>query len=442
MRLESQEQKARIRLPYNPTPWQRKVLKDDHRFKVVVAGARSGKTILALLKLILSASLKENSVNWYVAPTFGMAKTIAWGELKHMIDGFWEYNLIRKINDSELLVDLINNSSIQLKSSDSPDSLRGVGLDSLVLDEYASMRKEVWEEVLRPRVIDRKGEALFIGTPQGYGHFYDLYKMEFKEPDFWKSFHFKTIDNPHIDKKEIKQAKKDMDPKAFKQEFEASFETFGGQVFPSFSRDEFVKDFKFQKDHWEFYLGMDFGWSSPTAALFIQVNPADDNVYIFDEIGVTETTIHEMAKLIRAKNYRHWSYQALFSREYGPEPTADPDKIFCDPAGDARSEALGTSSARELRELGFHVSYKNNRPGIIAEGLGIIRKWMLNKKLWIHPRCINLTQAFEMYRYPEPKHGIQSEAPLKDGISDHWIDALRYFFLNRFPVRRAVVTVL
>lgn len=447
MMTMEQSQKVNIQLPYKPTGWQRRVMKDRHQFIVVVAGARSGKTILALTQLVIKAAMKPNSMNWYVAPTYGMAKQIAWEELKRILDSFWEWGLVYKINDSELLINFANNSTIQLKSADNPDSLRGVGLDFLVLDEYAMMKKEVWNEVLRPRVVDKNGEALFTGTPKGYNHFYDLYQMELKESGYWKSYHFKTTDNPYVSKHEVKKAKKDMDERAFKQEFEASFETFGGQVFSDFDRKRHAsKKFKFD-NNLEFYLGMDFGWSSPTAILFIQVN-ADEDVFIFDEIKAVQTPISEIAKAIRDKNYEHLHYvnmgdiSSFEERRKALEPTIDPSIIYCDPAGESRSEAIGTSSVAELRKMGFYVKYKKNYPGIIQEGLNLIRKWLQNGKLFIHPKCINLIQALEMYRYPEPKGDIQSELPLKDGISDHWVDSLRYAFINQFSLKRSIISVL
>ena len=429
MATTEESQQIQINLPYDPTPWQWKVLEDEHKFVVVVAGARSGKTVLALEKLIIKASMKPRSTNWYVAPTYGMAKFIAWEELKRMIEPFREHGLIAKINESELMIMFVDGTIIQLKGADKPDSLRGVGLDFLVLDEYATMRKEVWNEVLRPRTVDKNGSVLFIGTPKGYNHFHDLYQMELNQSKYWKSYHFKTIDNPYIPKEEIEQARRDMDPRAFRQEFEASFETFGGQVFTSFSREKHVKEFKFRNDL-EFSLGVDFGWASPTAALFNQVD-VDDNVFIFDEIRAVESTMREVGSEIRKKGYkRSWTYPQI-------KATIDPDVIYCDPAGDSRNEAMGTSSVKELQKIGFRVIYKKSYPGSIVDGVNVIRKWLNNGKLIIHPRCVNLIQAVEMYRYPEPKGDIKSEIPLKDGISDHWIDALRYFFMNRFPVKSA-----
>jgi phage terminase large subunit len=420
-----------------PTTWQTHVLEDEHQFKVICAGRRTGKTLLALMDCLMTATTIDGANCWYVAPTYGMAKSIAWGELKAMVEPFRPTHLIEKISESELQIKFRNGSMIQLKGADYEDSLRGVGLDLAVLDEYAVMKPAVWEEILRPSIIDRNGKALFIFTPKGYNHAHRLYVQETKEPQSWKSYHFQTIDNPHIDKAEIEQARRDMDPRAFRQEFCASFEVFGGQVFSDFDRKKHVADKPIAfVPGTEYALGMDFGWSAPTVVLFINVLPNED-VQVFAELGRRETSMPQIALDIKNRPQPKGMGRDKYKRPFDALPTL----IGCDPAGDARSESLGTSSVQELRNIfGYNVvKYRRNYPGIIQDGINQIRKWLRNGKLKISPQCTNLIQAFEMYRYPDPKGDIQSEQPLKDGISDHWIDALRYFFLNRFPVQTTSV---
>jgi phage terminase large subunit len=354
-----------------------------------------------------------------------MAKSIAWEPLKALMADFRKYGLIQKENDSELLIKFAGRT-IQLKGADEPDSLRGIGPNFLVLDEYAVMKSAVWDEVLRPSVADKSGRAVFISTPKGYNHFHRLYLQGQTEPTIWKSYHFKTSDNPTIPRKEIEQARRDMDTRAFRQEFEASFEVFGGQVFPDFLRERHASKPIAFNELWEYDIGMDFGWAAPTTALLINVDPKD-NVYVFAEYAARETPIQVIAAKLK---------------EIPPKPTHSatliPNMIYCDPAGDSKNEAMGISTVGELRNIfgHSHVQYKKNYPGIIVDGITIMRQWMRNGKLFIDPGCTHLIQALEMYRYPDPKGDIRSEIPLKDGISDHWNDALRYFFLNRFPLQK------
>jgi len=137
---------------------------------------------------------------------------------------------ISKKNEVELSVDLIQGSTITLKGADTPDSLRGVGLNYSILDEYAQMKEEVWDEIIRPMLIDSKGKALFIGTPQGYNHFWKLYNKEKDDTDY-KSFHYRTVDNLAIEgmAEEVEKARLETDPIRFSQEYEANFEALVGR---------------------------------------------------------------------------------------------------------------------------------------------------------------------------------------------------------------------
>jgi hypothetical protein len=150
---------------------QREVFLSPHRFRVLVAGRRFGKTYLANVELLRAASGRGRTA-WYVAPTYRQAKRIAWNRLKELTRPYWA----SKPQESDLRIELARGGTIALRGADSYDSLRGEGLDFVVLDEFASMAPAAWKEVLRPALADRQGGALFIGTPRGYNHFYDLYE--------------------------------------------------------------------------------------------------------------------------------------------------------------------------------------------------------------------------------------------------------------------------
>ena len=162
------------------SPPQQTIADDPHRFKVVVAGRRFGKTHLAINQLCYHARTPEREV-WYCAPTYKQAKMIVWRKLRQrLMDLRW----IEKSNDSELTIRLRNGSTIALKGADNEDSLRGVGLDYLILDEFADIKPEAFYEVLRPTLADREGSAMFIGTPRGIANWaYDLYQMQAEQPD-------------------------------------------------------------------------------------------------------------------------------------------------------------------------------------------------------------------------------------------------------------------
>jgi len=207
--------------------WQQLVYKDPSRFKVVAAGRRTGKSRLAAWMLIISALEHEGGNVFYVAPTQGQARDILWNDLLELGHG-----VISGSHINNLQIKLVNGSVISLKGADRPETMRGVKLRFLVMDEYADMKPEVWEQILRPALADHRGSAMFIGTPMGRNHYYELFKYaELGDDDTYSAWHFTSYDNPKIDPDEINAAKRGMSSYAFRQEFMASFEAQGSEMF-------------------------------------------------------------------------------------------------------------------------------------------------------------------------------------------------------------------
>ena len=208
-------------------PWQTKVFEDPTRFKVVAAGRRTGKSRLAAWMLIINALQSDRGHVFYVAPTQGQARDIMWQTLLEL-----GHDVITGSHINNLQLKLVNGATITLKGADRPETMRGVSLKFLVMDEYADMKPDVWEQVLRPALADQKGHAMFIGTPMGRNHFYELYKYaEIGDDDTYAGWHFTSYDNPLLDPDEINIAKKSMSSYAFRQEFMASFEALGSEMF-------------------------------------------------------------------------------------------------------------------------------------------------------------------------------------------------------------------
>lgn len=208
--------------------WQQNVFKDSHRFKVVAAGRRCGKSRLSAVTLLIEAlNCPEGSAVMYIAPTLGQARTIIW-DLLHDLGR----PVIKSSHINNLEITLVNGRKILVRGADNPDSLRGVSLTYVVLDECAFIKQEIWEKVIRAALSDKKGRALFISTPSGRNWFYDVYKLGKEETDEeWKSWHFTTQDNETIDPKEIEAAKRTLSSFAFKQEYLSSFDTSGSDIF-------------------------------------------------------------------------------------------------------------------------------------------------------------------------------------------------------------------
>ena len=208
--------------------WQKTVFTDKTRFKIVAAGRRCGKSRLSAITLLIEAlNCPEGSSVMYVAPTMGQARSIIW-ELLHDLGR----PVIKSSHVNNLEITLLNGRKILVRGADNPDSLRGVSLTYLVLDECAFIKQDVWEKILRAALSDRKGRALFISTPSGRNWFYDVFNLgQSGEDEEWKSWHFTTQDNETIDPKEIEAAKRTLSSFAFKQEYLSSFDTSGADVF-------------------------------------------------------------------------------------------------------------------------------------------------------------------------------------------------------------------
>jgi predicted phage terminase large subunit-like protein len=219
---------------------QEEIFHDTHRYKVVAAGRRFGKSYLAAIILFVEASKNEIIRSdgakidllleevYYVAPTFEQGKKIMWPLLKEL-----GHELIDQKYENTGTLTLINGRRISIKGADRPDSLRGVGLSYVVLDEYAFMKEEVWETIISPCLTRSEGGALFIGTPDGKNHFYNLFLQGMSDqPEFsdWKSWHFPSTDNIFLNPKEIAHAKDRMSVDRFRQEYEASFESGAGII--------------------------------------------------------------------------------------------------------------------------------------------------------------------------------------------------------------------
>lgn len=236
-------------LNFQLLPWQKDVFEDKTRFKVVAAGRRCGKSRLAATTLLIEGlRCPAGSAVLYVAPTNGQARQIIWNVLldlgREVISG-------SHVNNQDIT--LINGATIYVRGADRPDTLRGVSLTYAVLDEVADIKPEAWEQVIRASLSDKKGRGMFIGTPKGRNWFYDIFKLgQNNEDEDWKSWHFTTKDNPLIDPKEVESAKKTLSTFAFKQEYLASFDNAGSDIF----KEDWIK-YGEEPDYGSYFIAVD-----------------------------------------------------------------------------------------------------------------------------------------------------------------------------------------
>lgn len=229
-------------MEFNLHESQLEIFNDPSRFKVVAAGRRFGKSHYAAVELIIHGLQSTNYAGYdvqdkevyYIAPTFEQGKKIMWPKLKEMAKMESEGGVIRGTVENVATITLINGRRISIRGADRPDTLRGVGLSYVVMDEYAFMKDEVWSMIIRPALADVEGEALFIGTPDGKNHFYDLWndangKLRNKG---WAAWQFESLKNPKLNPDEIHQAitSSNMSVAAARQEFGASFNSGGGII--------------------------------------------------------------------------------------------------------------------------------------------------------------------------------------------------------------------
>ena len=236
-------------LNFSLLPWQQEVFKDQTRFKVVAAGRRCGKSRMAAVTLLIEGlKCPQGSAVLYVSPTMGQSRQIIWDLLLDL-----GREVIQSSHVNNLDITLINGARIYVRGADRPDTLRGVSLTYAVLDEVADIKPEAWEQVIRASLSDKRGRALFIGTPKGRNWFYDTFKLGESEDDpDWKSWHFTTADNPLIDQKEIESAKKTLSSFAFKQEYMASFTNAGSDIF----KEEWIK-YGVEPNYGSYYIAVD-----------------------------------------------------------------------------------------------------------------------------------------------------------------------------------------
>ena len=373
----------------------------NKRFRVLISGRRFGKTYLCITEMMKYAS-KPNQKIWYVAPTFKMAKEIAWSNLKEMLN---QFNWIDDINETTMSIRIRKtNSVISLKGADNYDALRGTGLNFLILDEFADIDKRTWFEVLRASVADTLGDVLMCGTPKGYGNWsYEMY-LKGKQDDNWGSYQYTTIQGGMVSKAEIEQAKQDIDIRTFRQEFEGTFENYAGSVYYNFHPVESVID---RKIDWEkpLHIGMDFN-VDPMSACVTQIEK--DKIYAVDEIIIYSSNTDEMCQEIRD---RYGSKAQIF--------------IYPDPASRQRkTSAGGRTDLSILQNAGFKVKVKHKHPSI-RDRVNAVNAKLKDSKgvrhIFVSKSCKTMIKGLQRQIYKE-----NTNIPDKEQGFDHMNDALGY----------------
>ena len=324
-------------------------------------------------------------------------------------------------------------SELRGKSAEHPSGLIGEGCDLVVVDEASKVPnfKRIWEMYVRPTLSDKKGKCIMISTPDGFSYFYELYLLgqtdknwySFNSPSWYNHYAFPEGEGDE----DLVEARRTLNKDIYKQEYGAEFTALSGRVYDEFDRKLDTGDFPFDPAL-PVTIGVDFGYRMP-ACLFFQSykNPKDGlwHINIIDEIvHQKDLKVTEFAELIKQKRYR-------IVRAFG------------DPAGYQMQSSVGMGEAEIFRQSTnlqiFALRDKTSRS--IASGISHVRNFVCNvngdRRLHIDKKCVNVINDIESYRYADQKEGTDlKEIPLKDGLHDHSMDALRYYFVNQFPIKQ------
>jgi uncharacterized FlaG/YvyC family protein len=392
------------------TPVQKEVSDNPSRFKVIVAGRRWGKTHLSMNEIAKFARYPNKKV-FYVAPTYRQAKQILWDDLKAKL---LACNWARKINESDLTIVLVNGSKIHLRSADNPDSLRGISIDFLVMDEAAMIDFKTWTEVLRPALSDRQGHAMFITTPKGRNWIYDLWTGAHTQEN-WTAFSYTTLDGGNVPPEEIEAAKSELDEKSFRQEYEATFETYAGMIYynwnPGANVDRRPVDDIPRNEI--LHVAMDFN-VTPLVAGIARIT--GNEIHFIDEIVMDGSNTYEMADELNSRypNNRMW--------------------VYPDASGQARKTSSNTSDHNILRQAGMTIKARGINPPVkdrIAAMNASLKSANGEVKLTIDPKCKQIIKCISNQTY---KEGTQ--VPDKTSGLDHMNDAVGYLVHWINPIKR------
>jgi len=385
----------------NLTKPQYQVSSSNKRFRVLVSGRRFGKTYLCITEMMKYATKVKKNI-WYVAPTFKMAREIVWLKLKQMLSDF---NWIETINETNLSIKIRNSGSIiSLKGCENYDSLRGVGIDFLILDEFADIDEKAWTEVLRASVADTQGDVLMCGSPKGFGNWsYRMYEKGKRESQ-WDSFQFTTLQGGMVPAEEIEQAKQDVDIRTFRQEFEGTFENYAGAVYYNFHAVDNVLE---KKIDWQkpLHIGLDFN-VDPMSACVAQIDR--DKIHFIDEIVIYSSNTDEMVQEIRD---RYGTKTRIF--------------VYPDPACRQRkTSAGGRTDLTILQNAGFSVKCKLKHSPI-RDRVNAVNSRLKSadgkRYIFISPSCKIMIKGLQRQIYKE-----NTNIPDKEEGYDHMNDAIGY----------------
>lgn len=375
---------------------------------MLVCHRRFGKTALSINQLIRAAT-DTNRPDWrgaYIAPLYKQAKTVVWDELKKYC-GIGTDDCMAKFHETELRADFKNGARIRLFGAENPDSLRGIYLDGVIFDEVAQMPKRIWTEVIRPALSDRKGWAIFIGTPRGKNAFHEIYEDAKRDSD-WFTAMYRASETGIIDPEELAAAGREMSPEEYEQEFECSFTAaikgaYFGTLMGEADKEGRITTVRHDPSL-PVHTAWDLGMSDSTSIWFVQARPGGTYAAV-DYYEASGEGLTHYAKVLDEKGYKYGTHIAPH---------------------DIRVRELGTGKSRlEIaRGLGIRFDIAPNIP--VQDGINAVRSIL--PSVWFdEEKCGPGIESLRHYRrvFNERMNDFTAR-PLHDWTS-HAVDAFRYF---------------
>lgn len=398
-----------VQLEYTPRSAFVPFHQRSQRWACLVVHRRGGKTVACINELVARAAYntKKGARYAYLAPFYRQAKDVAWQYLKE-----YAKPLIKKIRESELRIELVNGAWITLYGADNPDALRGIYLDGVVLDEFGDCRPSLWGTVILPTLVDRGGWAIFIGTPKGKNHFYDIYKRSQTE-EGWFNLTLRASESGLIGEAELTEMKAQMEEEEYEQEMECSFDAaIRGTYYSDLIRDIEVAgrstslppDFNFPVN-----VATDLGFTDSTSLWFWQVRPGGLAIIDYEENHGKDLQFY--FNLLREKKYTY-------------------DTIWLPHDAKAKSLQTGKSTVEQFVAEDFPVRIAPKLD--VQDGVNAVRKTL--KSCWFDKvATYDGFEGLRSYRrsYDEIKK-VYTNTPVHDWAS-HPADAFRYLSLVAKP---------
>jgi phage terminase large subunit len=400
--------KQTVVIPYSPRPFQLSLHDSLKRFNVVVAHRRFGKTTFAVNELIRACITNklEAPRYAYLAPTYRQAKAIAWDLLKKyagVIPGV-------QFNEQELRCDLPNGARIRLFGADNPDSLRGMYLDGVVIDEVSQQHPSLWREVINPMLVDRRGWVLFIGTPMGKNLLYDLYEQAKKDEENWLHATYTVNDTGLIAHDELMRLQDMMGVDEYAQEFLCSFTasvvgSYYGREMQLAEKEGRITSVPYEKSL-PVNTIWDLGISDSMSIIFTQ--QVNKEIRIIDYHEANGEGLDYYVRILQSKGY-------VYGRHIAPH--------------DIEVRELGTGKSRKEVAYALGINFEVAPNLEVQDGINQVRM-LLNKCFFDTKSCARLIEALKHYRREwNEKMGIFKARPVHDW-SSHAADAMRYLAVS------------